>query len=68
MTDTKVCLSASGSLGRGGCEVECVSDALPYFLEPSLGIRAVNHTPKKAKLLRGIVAVLPNVVLGDLGV
>jgi hypothetical protein len=49
-------------------EVDSLAHALPDFLEPRPGFGAVNHAPQKAQLLGYIVAVSPNVVLGDLGV
>ena len=59
--------SVHDSLSRGR-EVDSLAHALPDFLEPSPGIGAVNHAPQKAQALGYVVAVSPNVVLGDLGV
>jgi len=43
---------------RHGCrEVESLSYALPYFLEPCSWIRAVNHSAEEAQAFGGVVAV-----------
>ena len=60
--------SVRDSLRHGRREVDPLTDALSDFLEPRLGIGAVNHAPQKAQPLGGVVAVSPDVVLSDLGV
>ena len=48
--------------------VDCLTQALPDLLEPNSGIRTVDDASQKSEPLSGIVAVPPNVVLGDLGI
>src|SRR5271166_634856 len=63
-----VCELVHDSLSRGRRKVNPLPHALPDFPEPCSGTRAVNHAPQKAQPLGGVVAVSPNVVLGDPGV
>ena len=42
-------------------------NAQPDFFEPRPGVGAVNRAPQKTQALGYLVAVSPNVVLGDLG-
>jgi hypothetical protein len=60
--------SVRDSLRYSRRKVDLLTDALSDFLEPYSRISAVNHAPQKARPLGRIVAVSPNVVLGDLGV
>ena len=56
------------SLRHGRSEINSFPDTLPDFLEPRSWVGTVNHAPQKAQPLGYIVAVLPDVVLRDLGV
>jgi hypothetical protein len=54
-----------GSVGYRRGKVHLLLQALPHLLEPCSWIVAVDDSPQKSQPFSDIVAIAPNIILGD---